>query len=385
MTARIEVEHDRAEPGQADQRQANDGLNDDGVTHDGPTDDGPTDDGESRPAVAVVGATGAVGEVLLAVLEERAFPARDIRLLASERSAGSTVRLGGTAHTVRPVTPDAFEGVDLVFFAATGSLSRDLAPAAVERGATVIDKSGTWRMDPSVPLVVPEINAEAIDGSRGIIASPNCTTVGVAMALAPIERAAGIAHVVVTTLQAASGAGREGVEALVRERGGAEDFDPALFAAPIHDNVVPLCEGFADDGYSTEEHKLRGELRKLLGRPELPVSVTCVRVPVAVGHSAALLVRTRRPLSAEDARACLGAWPGVEVVDDPARRLVPTAHDVRGRDAVLVGRVRREQDGDGLWLWQVADNLRKGAATNAVQIAETWMARRAARSAGARA
>lgn len=205
------------------------------------------------------------------------------------------------------------------------------------------------------------------------------------MALAPIERAAGIAHVVVTTLQAASGAGREGVEALVRERGGAEDFDPALFAAPIHDNVVPLCEGFADDGYSTEEHKLRGELRKLLGRPELPVSVTCVRVPVAVGHSAALLVRTRRPLSAEDARACLGAWPGVEVVDDPARRLVPTAHDVRGRDAVLVGRVRREQDGDGLWLWQVADNLRKGAATNAVQIAETWMARRAARSAGARA
>lgn len=332
---------------------------------------------EGGACVAIVGATGAVGEVLLEVLAERRFPVRSLRLLASERSAGARIAWQGRPHTVEPATPAAFEGADLVFFAATGELSRSLAPAAVERGAIVIDKSSTWRMDPAVPLVVPEINPEVLDDHRGIIACPNCTTIGVAMALAPIERAARLQRVVVTTLQAASGAGREGVDELVRQRGGDDRFDPAIFAAPIHDNVIPLCERFADDGYSTEEHKLRAELRKIFARPELPVSVTCVRVPVAVGHSASLLVTSERLLDPDEARRLLAAAPGIEVVDDPARRAVPTPRDVVGRDAVLVGRVRREIDGDGLWLWQVGDNLRKGAATNAVQIAETLIERKA--------
>ena len=259
-------------------------------------------------SVAVVGATGVVGEVLLDVLEQRALPVDELRLLASERSAGAIVRWQGRDHRVLAAAPDAFEGVDLVFFAATGELSRELAPAAVRRGAVVIDKSSTWRMDAAVPLVVPEINAEALDDHRGIIACPNCTTIGVAMALAPLERVASLRKVVVTTLQAASGAGRDGVEVLDRERSGddARGQRP-LFAAPLHDNVVPLCEAFADDAYSTEEHKLRAEVRKILSRPSLPVSVTCVRVPVAVGHSASILIEREPALEPDRARRALQA------------------------------------------------------------------------------
>jgi aspartate-semialdehyde dehydrogenase len=325
--------------------------------------------------VAVVGATGAVGEVLLTVLAERALPVRELRPLASERSAGATVPWQGRRLSVLPATPEVFEGVDVVFFAATGALSRTLAPAAVAHGAVVIDKSNTWRMDPRVPLVVPEINPEALDVHQGIVSCPNCTTIGVAMALAPLERIARLRDVVVTTLQAASGAGREGVEVLERERRG-ETAAASPFAAPLHDNVVPLCETFAPDGDATEEHKLRAELRKILSRPDLPVSVTCVRVPVAVGHASTLLVETEPPLDPVAARAALEAAPGVEVVDDPATRAMPTPQSIVGRDVVGVGRIRREQDGERLWLWQVGDNLRKGAATNAVQIAETLLARK---------
>lgn len=327
--------------------------------------------------VAVVGATGAVGEVLLDVLEERGLPVDELRLLASERSAGTVVSWCGRDLTVLPAEPSAFDGIDLVFFAATGSLSLDLAPAAVERGAVVIDKSSSWRMDPDVPLVVPEVNPEALDAHKGIISCPNCTTIGVVMALAPIERAVRLEKVVATTLQAVSGAGRDGIDVLVRERAGNDARgEVAPFAAPIHDNVVPLCGAFTDDAYSDEEHKLRGELRKILSRPDLPVSVTCVRAPVAVGHSASLLVETERATTPEQARELIAAFPGVEVIDDPTARTFPTARDVVGRDEILVGRVRREQDGDGLWLWQVGDNLRKGAATNAVQIAETLVKRK---------
>ena len=327
----------------------------------------------SGKVIAIVGATGAVGEVLLQVLDERKFPVAELRPLASNRSAGTQVRFGGHDVAVQPLRPEAFDGADFVFFAATGSLSQELAPEAVRRGAVVIDKSSTWRMHDDVPLVVPEINARAIARHRGIIACPNCTTIGLVMALEPLRRAAGLRSVVVTTLQAVSGAGRPGIEELDAQvsairRG--EQPRPQAFAAPIAFNVIPLCETFCDNRYSTEEMKLLLETRKILELPALNVSMTCVRVPVPVGHAATVLVETEQPLSADAARTALAAFPGVEVVDDPGRNLFPTPASVAGRDAVQVGRVRRDLGSNRLWLWQVCDNLRKGAATNAVQIAE---------------
>jgi len=333
----------------------------------------------SRPrAVAIVGATGAVGEVLLRVLEERRFPVGRLLPLASGRSAGTSVRFRGEDFTVEEARPEAFEGIDLAFFAATGALSKTLAPEAARRGAIAIDKSNTWRMDERVPLVVPEVNSDALEKHEGIVACPNCTTIGVVMALEPLRRAAGLRRVVITTLQATSGAGREGVEELEAQqealRTGAEP-EARIFAAPIANNVVPLCEQFREDGYSTEEVKLLYENRKIMGLPDLRVTMTCVRVPVPVGHSASILVETERPLSAEEARRALESFPGVRVVDDFAHNVFPTPRDVVGRDEVLVGRIRKDLAGDGIWLWQVGDNLRKGAATNAVQIAEALIER----------
>lgn len=334
---------------------------------------------ERRPVVAIVGATGAVGEVLLGILEQRDFPVGELIPLASERSAGSTVRFRGDDHEVRLAEPAAFEGVDFVFFAATGSLSKDLAPEAAKRGAVAIDKSSTWRMDPEVPLVVPEINPDALRTHKGIVACPNCTTIGFVMALEPLRRAAGLRRVIVTTMQAVSGAGRPGLDELENQTAAiAKGVKPVaeMFAAPIAQNVVPLCENFRDDGYSTEEVKLLHETRKILGMPALEVTMTCTRVPVPVGHSASVFVETERPLSPDAARSALAAFPGVEVVDDPAKCLFPTPADVAGRDEVLVGRIRKDFGSDSLWFWQVSDNLRKGAATNAVQIAETLLAQR---------
>jgi aspartate-semialdehyde dehydrogenase len=248
----------------------------------------------------------------------------------------------------------------------------------VARGAVVIDKSSTWRMRPEVPLVVPEVNPEALDGHAGIVACPNCTSIGVVMALAPLQRAAGLERVVATTLQAVSGAGRPGLEELLSQRRArpGEAPAPAAFAAAIHDNVVPQCDALDADGHSAEETKLVQETRKILGLPELPISVTCVRVPVAVGHSASLLVSTGRPLDPAAAREALAGFPGVEVVDELRGDSVPTPADVIGRDAVVVGRVRLDTGGQGLALFQVANNLRKGAATNAVQIAEAMIERK---------
>jgi aspartate-semialdehyde dehydrogenase len=332
-----------------------------------------------RPVVAIVGATGAVGEVLLNILEQRNFPVGELIPLASERSAGSTVRFRDNEHEVRLAEPAAFDGVDFVFFAATGSLSKDLAPEAAKRGAVAIDKSSTWRMDPEVPLVVPEINPDALRDHKGIVACPNCTTIGFVMALEPLRRAAGLRRVVVTTMQAVSGAGRPGLDELEHQTAAiANGAKPVAktFAAPIAQNVVPLCENFRDDGYSTEEVKLLHETRKILAMPGLEVTMTCTRVPVPIGHSASVFVETERPLSADAARAALAGFPGVEVVDDPAKGLFPTPADVVGRDEVLVGRIRKDLGSDSLWFWQVSDNLRKGAATNAVQIAETLLAQR---------
>ncbi len=333
--------------------------------------------------VAIVGATGAVGEILLGILEERNLPIDRLLPLASGRSAGRTVRFAGQDVEVEEARPEAFDGIDVVFFAATGSLSKDLAPEAAARGAIAIDKSSTWRMDDNVPLVVPEINPEALDNHQGIISCPNCTTIGVVMALEPIRRAAGLTYVVITTLQATSGAGRDGIDELdaqVEAIGRGDSPEAKVFAAPIAYNAVPLCETFREeDGYSTEEVKLLFETRKILGPThaggDVDVHMTCVRVPVPVGHSATLLVDTEKPLSAEEARSALAAFPGVEVVDDPSQNVFPTPQDVVGRDEVLVGRIRRDLTSDRIALWQVSDNLRKGAATNAVQIVEALLER----------
>lgn len=323
--------------------------------------------------IAIVGATGAVGEVLLQVLEERQFPVAELRPLASERSAGTTVPFNGRELPVDLARPEAFDGVDFVFFAATGTLSKELAPEAARRGAVAIDKSGTWRMTASVPLVIPEVNPHALATHQGIVSCPNCTTIGFVMALEPIRRAAGIRSVVVTTLQAVSGAGRPGIDELdaqIAAAGRGESPVARTFAAPIAFNVVPLCETFRDDGYSTEEVKLLHESRKIWETPDLDVTMTCVRVPVPVGHAATCLIETERPLTPEAARAALAAFPGVRVVDDPGHNGFPTPADVAGHDEVLVGRIRRDLNSNRLWLWEVSDNLRKGAATNAVQIAE---------------
>jgi aspartate-semialdehyde dehydrogenase len=329
--------------------------------------------------VAVVGATGAVGEVLLRVLEERAFPVAELRPLASGRSAGTAVRFRGQEHAVAVARAEAFDGADLVFFAATGALSRELAPEVARRGGIAIDKSNTWRMDPAVPLVVPEVNGAAVEKHHGIIACPNCTTIPFVMTLEALRRVAGVRSAVVTTFQAVSGAGLPGLAELESQQAALHDGKPLpapqTFLAQIANNVVPVCETLRDDGYTTEEIKLLFETRKILGIDDLAVTMTCTRVPVPVGHGAAVLVETERPLSPEAARAAFAAFPGIEVVDDAAHGRFPTPADVTGRDAVLVGRVRRDLGSERLWYWEVGDNLRKGAATNAVQIAEELISR----------
>lgn len=326
--------------------------------------------------VAIVGATGAVGHQLLSLLEARNFPVGTLLPLASARSVGTTISFRGEAIPVQEATPEAFKGMDLVFFAATGSLSKELAPAAVEAGAVVIDKSSTWRMDPNVPLVVPEINPDDLKWHKGIIASPNCTTIGLVMALKALHDISPMTRVVVTTMQAVSGTGKEAVEELEAQvaawkPGQTEELPHTVYKRQIAFNVLPYAETFLDNGYTTEEVKLSNETRKIMGLPNLPVTMTCTRVPVFVGHSESVLVEFERKITPEEAREALSRFPGVKVVDDPLSYVFPTALDVAGHDDVLVGRIREDlTNPNGLWLWVVSDNLRKGAATNAVQIAE---------------
>ncbi len=324
----------------------------------------------AEPVVAVVGATGLVGEVLLARLEERGFPVSRLVPCAGRSSGSARVRFRGEELAVHDTTLASLAGVELVFFAATGELSRELAPELVRRGAIVIDKSSTWRLAPEVPLVVPEVNARLLTGKSRLIACPNCTTIGLVMALEPLRRVAGLARVVVTTLQAASGAGRAGLERLLSEEAPSRADRPVSpFPGVLARNVLPRCEGLGADGETSEESKLRDETRKILALPELEVSATCVRVPVPVGHSAAVFVETLEPLSVEEARRALGAFPGVRIVD------LPTPRDAAGGDEVLVGRIRRIPGRHGIQFFQASDNLRKGAATNAVQIAEALLER----------
>jgi aspartate-semialdehyde dehydrogenase len=332
----------------------------------------------SSPRLAVVGATGAVGPVVLEVLAERGFPASEVVAFASARSAGSRVRFAGGELEVRELHDDSFDGFDLALFSAGGSASKRYAPAAVARGCVVVDKSSAFRMDAGVPLVVPEVNPEALDGHRGIVSNPNCSTIQLVTALKPLHDAAGLAHVTVATYQAVSGTGASAVREL-RDQSRAllagEPAAPSVYPHQIAFNVLPHCDAFEGDS-TAEETKLVNETHKILGDPDLPISSTCVRVPVWRGHSEAVWVETHEPLGAERARALLRDAPGVRVVDDPAASAYPLPSAAAGTDDVLVGRIRDDASRrNGLSLFVVADNLRKGAATNGVQIAELLVGR----------
>jgi aspartate-semialdehyde dehydrogenase len=325
--------------------------------------------------LAILGATGAVGTTALQVLEERDLPVSELRLLASERSAGQMRRFRGEDIEVQAAAPDAFDGIDVAIFSAGAARSRVYAPHAVAAGAVVIDNSSAFRMDPDVPLVVPEVNAHAAREHRGVIANPNCSTMQLVPVLRPLHDAAGLEHVTVSTYQAVSGTGQKAIDALRRQAGASlagEPVEAEVYAHPIAFNALPHAGAWqGDDGYTDEELKLVNESRKILGLPGLAVSATCVRVPVLNCHSEAVWVRTREELAPADARALLAAAPGVTVVDDPTQDAYPTPLDADGRDDVFVGRIRRDLGQERtLALWIVADNLRKGAATNAVQIAE---------------
>ena len=324
--------------------------------------------------VAVVGATGAAGQTTLRLLEERKFPVRALRVYASERSVGKTVTFGGESLRVEKVSPEAFRGVEVAFFSAGSAQSREYAPMAVAAGAVVIDKSSAFRMDPAVPLVVPEINPHAARRHQGIVASPNCTTVVTVMPLAPLHRAARIRRVVATSYQAVSGAGVNGVEDLRQQtlawaRG--EPIVPRFFPHQIAFNVIPHIDKFGEAGYTGEEWKLVHEARKILEAPELRISPTTVRVPVFTAHSVAVNVETEDKVTAEEARRLFERFPGLRVWDDPAESRYPMPVLVEGQDDCVVGRIREDVSLDrGLNFWVVGDQLRKGAATNAVQIAE---------------
>jgi aspartate-semialdehyde dehydrogenase len=319
--------------------------------------------------VAILGATGAVGRTMLEVLEERGFPVDRLTLLASERSAGSTLEWRGSSYTLSAPAPGSFRGVDVALFSAGGTRSLEWGPRAADEGAVVIDNSSAWRMDPQVPLVVPEVNAAAIaDRPKGIIANPNCSTIQVVVAIKPLHDAAGIKRVVLTTFQSVSGAGEKGKSTLERElAGGSSDGSP--FTRPIAANALPQIGGFDAQGWTEEERKMINEPRKIMGIPDLVVAPTCVRVPVEIGHSVELMVEMDRDLSQEEGVEILSGAPGL-IVFGKAEEF-PTPLDAAGRDEVFVGRIRRDPHLPNiLHLWVVADNLRKGAATNAVQIAE---------------
>ncbi len=332
--------------------------------------------------VGVLGATGAVGSTILAVLAEREFPASEVVPFASERSAGRAIEWGGGELEVRALSEETIQGLDLVLSSAGGSVSAEWAPRLVDAGAVVVDNTSYWRMHEDVPLVVAGINPEAADGHRGIVANPNCTTMVAMMALGPIHRAAGLERLVVSSYQAVSGTGQKAIEELRRQSKSVLEGDegPAASVYPhrIAFNVLPQVEVFADgDDYTTEERKVMAETRKILGLgDEVGISATCARVPVFTGHSESVNVQTREDLSPEDCRALLAAAPGVVVVDDPGSGRYPLAIDAAGRDEVLVGRIRRDPGHERtLNLWVAGDNLRKGAATNAVQVAELLVER----------
>jgi aspartate-semialdehyde dehydrogenase len=329
--------------------------------------------------VAVLGATGAVGAEVLRILEQRRFPIAELRLLASPRSAGRTVTWSGAGVTIEAVSKDAFKGFEIAFFAAGGNVSLEYAPAAAAAGCVVIDKTSAYREDPEIPLIVPEVNPHHLPRckNKGIISSPNCSTIPMVMVLKPLHEAATLVRVVVSTYQSVSGAGAGGIRDLEAQTAAlvaGRPIEKKKFAHQIAFNLIPHIDSFLPDGSTKEEAKMVNESRKILDLPALRIAATTVRVPVYVGHSESLNVETARPLNAAAARALLGGAPGVKIIDDPSRAAYPMPVDCAGTDETFVGRLREDLSvPHGLNMWLCCDNLRKGAALNAVQIAEALL------------
>jgi aspartate-semialdehyde dehydrogenase len=326
--------------------------------------------------VAVAGATGAVGNQMIACLEDRNFPIKNLKLLATARSAGRKLRFKGKEIPVEELTEESFSGVDIGIFSAGGATSQKYAPVAARDGCVVIDNSAAWRMDPDVPLVVPEVNPHAVGQypNKGIIANPNCSTIQMVVALAPIHRKAGIKRIVVSTYQAVSGTGKKAIEELYDQTKAMLNFlepEKKVYPHRIAFNCLPHIDVFLENGYTKEEMKMVNETRKILEDDSIGITATTIRVPVFFSHSESINVETRDPITADEVRTLFEDAPGVTVVDDPSKNLYPMPIDAAGRDDTFVGRIRTDESvPNGINLWVVSDNIRKGAATNAVQIAE---------------
>jgi aspartate-semialdehyde dehydrogenase len=325
-------------------------------------------------SIAIVGATGAVGRIILQLLEERNFPYQQIKFLASGRSAGTKIKFRGREHLVEKMTPEVFQGIDLAIGSTPDEVAKEFVPWAVERGCIVVDESGYWRMNADVPLVIPEVNPDAVLNHKGIIASPNCSTTQLVVALKPLHDAARVKRVVVSTYQATSGAGLAGCRDLengTKAKLNGHEHTNETFAHEIAFNLIPQIGSAKHKGYTSEEMKMVLETRKILGDDSIQVCPTCVRVPVSNCHSESILVETERKVSVDEAKRLFSAFPGITVVDDLDRKQYPMPKDCDGSDDVFIGRIREDLSSpNGLAFWCVSDNLRKGAATNAVQIAE---------------
>lgn len=324
--------------------------------------------------VAVVGATGAVGNEMIAVLEEREFPVQTLRLFASERSEGKTLEFEGSEIPVETLGEDSFKGVDIALFSAGAERSKVWAPVAVHSGCVVVDNSSQWRMDPEVPLVVPEVNAGDLKRHKGVIANPNCSTIQMVVVLKPLHDAAQVKRVVVTTFQAVSGTGRKAMDELFQQTVDLLNFKELKYDVYPHQiafNVLPHIDKFLESGYTKEEMKMVDETRKIMGDDSIRVTATAVRVPVFRGHSESLNIETGKKLTANEVRSLLSNAPGITIFDAPEKNAYPLPVQIAGHDGVYVGRIREDESiANGINMWVVADNLRKGAALNAVQIAE---------------
>lgn len=321
-----------------------------------------------------MGATGAVGDCFLRILEERKFPVKNMRLLASERSKGKSLKFKGKSYPVEALTHDSFDGIDIVLASAGASRSLEFLPSAVKAGAVCVDNSSAFRMDKGVPLVVPEVNPEKISQHKGIIANPNCSTIQMVVALWPIHKVAKIKRIVVTTFQSVSGAGQKKIIELREQAKGllaGKKIKPVEFKHQIAFNLIPQIDVFLENAYTKEEVKMVNETRKIMGGESIRVNATCVRVPVFYAHSESVNIETEKYISASDVRKMLSKAPGVVVVDDPGKSVYPMPILAEGRDGTFVGRIRQDDSiENGISMWVVSDNIRKGAALNAVQIAE---------------
>ncbi|MCP1530117.1 aspartate-semialdehyde dehydrogenase [Bacillus pumilus] len=329
--------------------------------------------------VAVVGATGAVGQQMLKTLADRDFEMDTLTLLSSKRSAGTKVTFRGQEYTVQEATPESFEGVSIALFSAGGNVSKALAPEAVKRGAIVVDNTSAFRMDENIPLVVPEVNEKDLHDHKGIIANPNCSTIQMVAALEPLRQVYGMKKVIVSTYQAVSGAGHEAIDELYSQSQAIlnkEDVKPEVMPYQIAFNAIPQIDKFQDNGYTFEEMKMINETKKIMHMPELEVAATCVRLPIETGHSESVYVELEsNDATVEDVKSILKDAPGITLQDDPSQQIYPMPADAVGKNDVFVGRIRKDLDRpNGFHMWIVSDNLLKGAAWNSVQIAESLKA-----------